>query len=205
MYHATGFGLGPRVPNFGGTATAAQQNLSVWDFGTERRRSWSMGLAFGESAYSTSNNPAMTRGLVCVREIVGKRCDLWDLTNQRRIAHLELPNGSEGSGLGAIDDAGTTAAIATGLDAVGVYRLPSFTLLRTITVHFRGLTALKLQVEPQLYAPDGRLIVEGADDGSSSGSNRITVSGESADRRRESGERHRQRTIRAGPAAIWTP
>ena len=67
----------------------------------------------------------------------------------------------------AIDNAGTTAAIGTGPDTVGVYRLPAFTLLRTITVHFRGPTARQVQVEPELFAPDGRLIVEGVDDGSS--------------------------------------
>ena len=69
IYHATSFGFGPRNSTNGGAATAAQERFSVWDFATARQRSWSMRLGFGDSVYSMSNNPALTRGLICVLEI----------------------------------------------------------------------------------------------------------------------------------------
>jgi WD40 repeat protein len=68
-------------------------------------------------------------------------------------------------GSGAISPDGRTAAIATGRDTITMYQLPALTPERTITIDLKSANADRVYVSPQVFLPDGRLLVSGNDPG----------------------------------------
>jgi DNA-binding SARP family transcriptional activator/WD40 repeat protein len=157
-------GIVPVPTYFSGPGRPAQEKLELVDLTHGARATWPLHLRPGDEVLSATTNTDRSAALVSVRGRTTSRCELWDLRHGTLRGTLRL-HASGSNGWSAIRPDGTLAAIAVGKRRVGIYRLPDFTRLRTLTVNFRGPNGRRVSVVPQVYGPDGDLLVSGNDPG----------------------------------------